>query len=138
MAVYIALMSYRAKYPLATVDNLIDNLGQDLGVGYDIGCAFKATVRGSGLLADKAAQHNILFVVNSFHGYAHNCMCQLHNHPLYIPGCGLEDFETMERVFSSSNGVAPTIRHASQFHFIQSLDLHFQQWDDDKYCELSE
>jgi hypothetical protein len=49
----------------------------------------------------------------------------------------LEDLETMECVFSTSNGVAHTTRYATQYHWTQALDLHFQQWDDDKYRELS-
>jgi len=64
-------------------------------------------------------------------------MCQLQYHPLYLPGTGLEDFETCERVFSSSNATAALIHHASYFHYIQYLDLHFSQWDADKYAELS-
>lgn len=43
----------------------------------------------------------------------------------------------MERVFSASNAVARTTRYATQYHWTQALDLHFQQWDDDKYRELS-
>ncbi|KIM62949.1 hypothetical protein SCLCIDRAFT_24546, partial [Scleroderma citrinum Foug A] len=49
----------------------------------------------------------------------------------------LEDFETCERVFSSSNATAALIRHASHFHYVQYLELHFSQWDADKYAELS-
>ena len=76
-------------------------------------------------------------VVNAFHGHAHNRMCQLQYHPLYLPGTGLEDFETCEHVFSSSNATAGLIRHASHFHYVQFLKLHFSQWDADKYAELS-
>ena len=76
-------------------------------------------------------------VVNVFHGHAHNHMCQLQYHPLYLPGTGLEDFETCEHVFSSSNATAVLICHASYFHYIQYLELHFSQWDADKYAELS-
>jgi len=80
---------------------------------------------------------NVQLVVNAFHGHAHNRMCQLQYHPLYLPGTGLKDFETCERVFSSSNATAVLIRHASHFHYVQSLELHFNQWDADKYAELS-
>ncbi|KIM53554.1 hypothetical protein SCLCIDRAFT_88086, partial [Scleroderma citrinum Foug A] len=27
--------------------------------------------------------------------------------------------------------------HASHFHYVQYLELHFNQWDADKYAELS-
>ncbi|KAF8589382.1 hypothetical protein K439DRAFT_1612816 [Ramaria rubella] len=44
---------------------------------------------------------------------------------------------TYERVFSSSNAVARIVRYASHFHWWQSIHLHYQQWDEDKYSELS-
>ncbi|KZV79460.1 hypothetical protein EXIGLDRAFT_735062, partial [Exidia glandulosa HHB12029] len=75
--------------------------------------------------------------MNAFHGYGHNRLCQLGEHPLYIDGFGLEDLETCERVFSSSNHVASLVRHASHFHYSQFLDLFFQSWDEDKYAALS-
>ncbi|KAJ3746941.1 hypothetical protein EV360DRAFT_76388, partial [Lentinula raphanica] len=34
-----------AKYPLAIVNRLLDVFGKDLGIGYDIGCGFKATIK---------------------------------------------------------------------------------------------
>ncbi|KAF8481388.1 hypothetical protein JB92DRAFT_3085880 [Gautieria morchelliformis] len=64
-------------------------------------------------------------------------MATLKWHPMYLPGVGLEDLETCERLFSASNAVARLIRHASYFHYLQFIDLHFQQWDDDKYLELT-
>ncbi|EGO04410.1 hypothetical protein SERLA73DRAFT_68093 [Serpula lacrymans var. lacrymans S7.3] len=109
-----------AKYPLAIVDHILDNYGSDVGIRYDIGCAHEATL-----------------VVNAFHGYGHNRLCQLSKHPLYLTGYGLEDLETLERVFSASNSVARGIRHATRYHWLQSIDLHFQQWDDDQYQNIS-
>ncbi|OSD08236.1 hypothetical protein PYCCODRAFT_1441222 [Trametes coccinea BRFM310] len=126
-----------AKYPLVHVDHVIDVHGQDTGCGYDIGCSFKETVNKSPLLHMKALAAAIQFVVCAFHGYAHNRLCQLANHPLYLTGYGIEDLEGMERLFSASNNVARVIRYASPFHWMQSLDLHFTQWDEDKYSELS-
>lgn len=114
----------------------MDVLKDDQGIGYDIGCSFSTTLRNSSL-ANKAGVLNLVAVVNSFHGHAHTRRCQLRYHPLYIKGVGLEDFETCERVFSASNSVARLIRHASYFHWSQFVDLHFQQWDKDKYLELS-
>ncbi|KAI5992333.1 hypothetical protein EDC04DRAFT_2510429, partial [Pisolithus marmoratus] len=49
----------------------------------------------------------------------------------------VKDLETCEHIFSSSNNMAPLICHASEFHWKQFLDLHFSQWDSDKYLELS-
>jgi hypothetical protein len=88
-------------------------------------------------ISAKAHSHQHQFVVNSFHGHAHNRRCQLRFHPLYRNGLGLEDLETCERIFSGSNAVAPVIRHASYFHWLQFIDLHFRQWDADRYLELS-
>ncbi|KAG1880935.1 hypothetical protein F4604DRAFT_1879866 [Suillus subluteus] len=125
-----------AKYGLAAIDRMLDVCGKDQALGYDIGCSSRKTVAASSI-ATKANANNLVIVVNAFHGYAHNCQCQLANHPLYLNGFGIEDLETCERIFSSSNSVASLIRHASYFHWVQFLDLHFDQWDKDKYLELS-
>ncbi|KAG2039804.1 hypothetical protein BDR03DRAFT_859352, partial [Suillus americanus] len=111
-------------------------LNKDQALGYDIGCLSCKTVAASSIAA-KAHANNLVIAVNAFHGYAHNRQCQLANHPLYLNGFGIEDLETCERIFSSSNSVASLIRHASYFHWVQFLDLHFDQWDKDKYLELS-
>ncbi|EIW82668.1 hypothetical protein CONPUDRAFT_51967, partial [Coniophora puteana RWD-64-598 SS2] len=126
-----------AKYGLATVAHLLDVHGNDVGLGQDTGCAFSKTVASSPLLGDKARAQNLQICVNAFHGYAHSRLCQLSFHPLYRRGAGLSDLEQMERVFSGSNPVARIVRYASQFHFIQGLDLHFQQWDEDRYADLT-
>ncbi|KIK17208.1 hypothetical protein PISMIDRAFT_64895, partial [Pisolithus microcarpus 441] len=124
------------KYGLAAVNRLLNICGQDQAVGHDVGCASKKTIVSSSL-GKEAQEKRLKVVVNAFHGFAHNRMCQLENHPLYLVGFGNEDLETCERIFSSSNNTAPLIRHASEFHWKQFLDLHFSQWDSDKYLELS-
>ncbi|KAG2086942.1 hypothetical protein BD769DRAFT_1715016 [Suillus cothurnatus] len=126
-----------AKYALATANKLMDVYGSDGVTGYDIGCSFTKTAAASSI-AMKVKNHNHRFVVNSFHGHAHNRRCQLQFHTLYQQGLGIEDLETCERVFSGSNAVAPVIRHASYFHWLQFIDLHFDQWDQDRYQELSQ
>jgi hypothetical protein len=131
-------MLISAKYPLAITNTMIDAYGKDIGMGYDVGCTFSGIVRNSPLLNQKAKEARMQFCVNSFHGYAHNRLCQVQHHPLYLPGFGLEDLKTMEHVFSSSNSVSRVIRYASRYHWAQFIDLHFQQWDEDKYSELSE
>ncbi|EIW80685.1 hypothetical protein CONPUDRAFT_27209, partial [Coniophora puteana RWD-64-598 SS2] len=128
---------FSAKYGLAVVGHLLDTHGKDVNLGQDTGCAFSKTVNSSPLLGDKARKYNLKICVNAFHGYAHSRLCQLSFHPLYLPGAGLSDLEVMERVFSSSNSTARINRYASPFHFLQSLDLHFQQWDEDRYGDLS-
>ena len=110
--------------------------GNDQAIGSDIGCSLSATLAASSI-AQTARVANMQLVMNAFHGHAHNHMCQLQYHPLYLPGTGLKDFETCEHIFSSSNATAALIRHASYFHYIQYLDIHFSQWDADKYAELS-
>jgi hypothetical protein len=129
-------LSTRAKYGLATIAKLIKTFGDDQTVGSDIGCSFTATVLNSSL-GPEASQHRFRLAVNAFHGHAHNRTCQLQFHPLYLTRLGLEDLEVCERIFSSSNSVSRLIRHASYFHWLQFIDLHFDQWDIDRYAELS-
>ncbi|KAG1853525.1 hypothetical protein F4604DRAFT_1686334 [Suillus subluteus] len=125
-----------AKYALATTNKVLDVYGLNGVTGYNIGCSYQKTVNASSI-SFKAHSNHHRFIVNLFHGHAHNRRCQLQFHPLYQDGLGLEDLETCERVFSASNAVAPVVRHASYFHWLQFIDLHFQQWDSDRYLELS-
>ncbi|KZT26423.1 hypothetical protein NEOLEDRAFT_1198259 [Neolentinus lepideus HHB14362 ss-1] len=125
-----------AKYPLAIEDHLLDEYGEDQGHGYDIACSFDTTIGRSGLVGPKARRLGLRLIVNSFHGYAHNRLCQLKNHLLYNPGTGIEDLETLECIFSRSNAVARTVRHATRFHWMQYIDLHFRQQDENSYEAL--
>ncbi|TFK60510.1 hypothetical protein BDN72DRAFT_730156, partial [Pluteus cervinus] len=125
-----------AKYGLAVVDKLLDTFGMDQLNGYDIGCSFEKTTDNSSI-GPKARELNLRFIVDSFHGHAHNQPCQLNYHPLYRIGIGLEDFGTCERIFASSNAAARLIRHSSYYHWKQFIDLHFTRWDEDRYGELS-
>lgn len=117
-------------------DFLRTHLDPDNVLGFDIGCLFNATVQLSRLVGPVATEQKLHILVNAFHGWAHNRTCQLEYHPLYTLGFGLEDLEGMERIFSLSNLVAPLVRSASRFHWLQAYDLHFQQWDEDKYSNL--
>ena len=101
-----------------------------------ITCAFTATVQDSSI-GEWAHFHQLWLALIAFHGYAHGCAYMLKCHPLYLLGFELEDFETCKCVFSASNSVAHLVWHASHFHYLQFIDLHFQQWDDDKYPDLS-
>lgn len=129
-------MIHSAKYSLAAVSQILDLCGNDQAIGHDIGCSSSVTIANSAL-GKRAQEAGLRVVVNAFHGFAHNRLCQLQYHPLYLQGFGNEDLETCERIFSSSNSTAALIRHASVFHWKQFLDLHFDQWDCDKYLELS-
>ncbi|KAA1473373.1 hypothetical protein DENSPDRAFT_765398, partial [Dentipellis sp. KUC8613] len=125
-----------AKYPIAHVSRVLHILGYRPGIGYDIGCSFDGTISRSSL-KELASERHLRFAVPAFHGYAHNRLCQLHFHPLYITGFGLEDMETCERIFSAFNGLAVITRHASQFHRHQAIDMFAKQWDADKYRDIS-
>lgn len=127
----------RAKYPLAIVNRLIDVFGEDILIGYDIGCGFSATIKSSKLLGPKAQEKKCRVCVNAFHGYAHNRACQLQWHPLHTRGAGIEDFEGCERIFSDSNKVASCTRHATTFHRRQAILRFITRWNSDKYIELS-
>jgi hypothetical protein len=81
-------------------------------MGYDIGCVFQKTISSSSL-GTRFTESKSRCCVNAFHGYSHNFACQTQNHPNVIDGVGIEDLETMERVFSSSNQVAGVTRYAS-------------------------
>lgn len=126
----------RAKYPLAITNKLIDVYGDGLCIGYDIGCAFSSTVDSSPLLVPKAKRSRLRFVVPTFHGHAHNRVCQLKWHPLYLKVLGLEDFECCERIFSFSNHLASCTRHSSKFHRHQGIEEHIQYWAELKYSNL--
>lgn len=105
-------------------------------MGYDIGCVFQKTISSSSL-GTQFAESGSRCCVNVFHGYSHNFTCQTKNHPSVIDGVGLEDLETMEQVYSSSNQVAGVTRYASAYHQRVYIDMFFQQWDDDKYRNLA-
>jgi Kyakuja-Dileera-Zisupton transposase len=76
-------------------------------------------------------------MVGAFHGHAHNRKCQLRWHPLHILGTGHSEGEGCEHIFSASNELAQSTRHASPFHRHQSIEEHFTFWDKDKYAALS-
>ncbi|KAK7052792.1 hypothetical protein R3P38DRAFT_3306380 [Favolaschia claudopus] len=121
------------KYPLAMVKALMDRYGADIGVGYDIMCAFFKTLTRSSLGSQVTAMR-LRGVVPAFHGHAHNRACQIGWHPLYVDGVGLEDFEECERTFSKSNHLAAATRLATPFHRQQQIDEHFHFHDLDKHA----
>lgn len=49
---------------------------------------------------------------------------------------GLEDLETLERVFSSSNQLAPIVRYATAYRRRVFIHNFFRQWDEEKYYNL--
>ncbi|KAG2352683.1 hypothetical protein BDR07DRAFT_1454895 [Suillus spraguei] len=125
-----------AKYPLAIIDKLLAVYGKNGGCAYDIGCAFSKTLTNSSL-GMRAGELDFRLMVGAFHGHAHNRKCQLDWHPMYIPGTGHTEGEGCEHIFSSSNELARSTRHASPFHRRQTIEEHFSFWDTDKYATLS-
>ncbi|KAI0699449.1 hypothetical protein BC835DRAFT_1405155 [Cytidiella melzeri] len=120
-----------AKYPLATVAKVLESIGQDTLGGYDIGCAFLSTVQRSSL-GPAFQEKNSRFCVCAFHGYSHCHTCQMRFHPNNLTGAGLEDLETMERIFSASNQLASVTRYASPYQRRLFIEAYFRQWDEDK------
>ncbi|THU96505.1 hypothetical protein K435DRAFT_664315 [Dendrothele bispora CBS 962.96] len=124
-----------AKYPLAMVAKALEVFDDRWMLGYDIGCRFVSTIASTSL-APQFLTKKCRTCVNAFHGCAHNCLCQHKNLPLNIKGMGLEDLETLERVFSSSNQLASVTRYMSAYRRRVFIDMHFKQWDADKYQSL--
>ncbi|KAJ7841691.1 hypothetical protein B0H14DRAFT_3086723 [Mycena olivaceomarginata] len=126
-----------SKYPLAVVEVLLDTFGLKLGGGYDIGCHFESTLKNSEL-GDKARTNRFKSLVGSFHGHAHNRLCQLSFLATYVEGLGLEDLEGCERYFSRSNALAKSVRYANKFHRRQEITTFMKQIDDlEVYANLS-
>ena len=121
------------KYPLAIVNRLFNQYGADIGLGYDIFCAFIKTLLRSSLGA-KTVALRLQGVVPAFHGHAHNRACQVQWHPMYMEGVGLEDFEECERTFYKSNELASITRLATPFHRQQQIDEHFFFHDLNKHA----
>ena len=133
----ICLTNFSSKYPLALISSLMDSLEGRFLIGYDIGCGFSKTLNNSRQLGAKARRRGLRMCVGAFHAYAHRRPCQLDWRPSYVEGAGLEDFESCERFFSRSNGVAGCTRHASAYHRRQSIQRHIEVWNKDRYEENS-
>ncbi|KAF9058384.1 hypothetical protein BDP27DRAFT_1241338, partial [Rhodocollybia butyracea] len=126
-----------AKYPLSIVAKALQVFDDEqFIVGYDIGCSFSETVAKTSLNEPFQAKR-CRFCVNAFHGYSHNAFCQQFFHPTHIKGMGLEDLETLERIFALSNQLASVTRYMSPYRRRVFIDLYFQQWDRDKYANVA-
>lgn len=110
-------------------------LGEKVLLGYDIGCVFEGTVSRTSL-ASLFKSKGWWACVNAMHGYTHEFLCRLTFHPSGIHGMGLEDLETMERLFSAMNALAAGTRHMSEYRRRVFIDLFLQQWDCEKYQNL--
>ncbi|KAI0739797.1 hypothetical protein C8Q80DRAFT_1222084 [Daedaleopsis nitida] len=124
-----------AKYGIAVVAKILCMIRCKVLLGYNIGCAFEETVKRSSLGPEFVASGS-RFCVNAFHGYSHSYQCQVQHHPNSITGIGIEDLETMERIFSGSNKLAPVTRYASAYCRHLLIDLYYRQWDHEKYSNI--
>ena len=122
------MLIFRSKYPLAIVAKMLDVFGQDLALGYDIGCRFETTIRNSPL-GPTAIAKNHRCLVGAFHGHAHNRLCQSRYLATYVKGLGLEDLESCERFFAKSNSLASSTRYASVFHRRQAISEYARYTD---------
>ena len=78
-------------------------------LAFNIGCSFDSTIKNSPMLVVTAKAPGLQVVVNAFHDWAHNRLCQLKYHPVYRTGMSLEDLKMLERFFSSLNMIARTV-----------------------------
>lgn len=127
----------RAKYPLAITARAMETFEGPVLQAYDIGCSFGIVIKHSRLGAE-FERCGSRSCVNAFHGYTHNYACQTQHHPNIVEGIGLEDLETLERVFSGSNNLAAITRYATPYHRHVFIAEYFQHWDDQKYANLSQ
>ncbi|KAJ7799758.1 hypothetical protein B0H14DRAFT_3092767 [Mycena olivaceomarginata] len=125
-----------AKYGFAVVNHLISVLGE-IGDGYDIGCKFGKMVNAHPVLGPRARANNYRSLVGAFHRHGHNRLCQLCNLATYVSGVGMEPLEGCEILFSESNALAPSTRHASVFHRQQTIVNYLRQKDVETYGSLS-
>ncbi|KAF7317245.1 hypothetical protein HMN09_00459600 [Mycena chlorophos] len=117
-----------AKYGLSITCHLLAVLGKHV-LGYDIGCKFEQWVYEHPLVCKLAEEKGFSAVVGAFHITGHLRQCQLRNMPLYRDGMGLEAVENAENIFSKSNALAGTTRHASAFHRRQDIVNYFSHSD---------
>ncbi|KIK13210.1 hypothetical protein PISMIDRAFT_65409, partial [Pisolithus microcarpus 441] len=102
LAFFSSTNSVRAKYPLAMINCLAAAYGPNGACAYDIGCTFAKTVSTSSI-GPRIQTLGLHFMVGAFHGHAHNRLCQLGWHPMYIEGTSNMEGEGCEHVFSAFN-----------------------------------
>jgi len=115
--------------------HLMSVYGLDIGLAYDVGCAFVTIVYNSSL-GPLARELNLCMMVGLFYGHAHNRQCELSWHPLHIVGAEHSEGEGCKHIFLLSNDQTHLTRHATWFYWHQSLEEHFTFWDQDKYVAL--
>ncbi|KAJ6522807.1 hypothetical protein DFH09DRAFT_1330394 [Mycena vulgaris] len=117
-----------AKYPLAVVKELLGVFGLKIGARYDVGCHFKATINHSEL-GEEAWEKGLKCLVGSFHGHAHNHLCQLGFLATYVGGMGLKDLKGCEHYFSRSSSLTKLCRYTSRFHRQQEITMYVKHFN---------
>ena len=100
------LILLRFKYPLAVVNKMLMTFGKNQGGRYDTGCQFKTTLNNSSM-GPLARSLNYTSLVDTFHGHAHQRLCQLTHLATYQRDLGIEDLGMCERAFSKLNAMGP-------------------------------
>ncbi|KAL4079175.1 hypothetical protein J3A83DRAFT_4356133 [Scleroderma citrinum] len=98
------------KYPLAMVDKVLS----------------LSTMINSTSLSSKFWALKSCMCIDAFHGYSHNY------------GSGLEDFETMEYIFSILNQLASITCYSSPYTHQLAINAFFRQWNEDCYLNLGQ
>ncbi|PPQ93511.1 hypothetical protein CVT25_005212 [Psilocybe cyanescens] len=93
------------KYPLAIINQLLQEFRSDICLAYEIMCDFTVTLKKS-ILSEKVRAFCFCGVISAFYDHAYNCGCQVQWHPLYIEGVGLEGFKECKHTFCCSNKFA--------------------------------
>jgi hypothetical protein len=129
---------YSAKYPLAMFSKVIHTHGENILIGYDIGCHHSITAHNHPLTSKLVCKNNTESIVGAFHGYAHERSCQLKWHPLWRVSAGMEDFEGCKRFFSHSNAVVRSTQHASKYNRCQQINQHIEVSDMECLANMGE
>ena len=106
--------------------------GHKILFAYDVGCTFSATLSNSSI-GELAHNFNFKSCTGSFHGAAHNQLCQLSFHIGLMDGAGIEDGEGNKRLYYSSNALMSVMFHLMAYYYHLQMHIHFEKWDQDKH-----
>lgn len=116
------------KYPLATVEALLNVFSTGIGGGCDIRCQFHAILAhvawGTMLRQSIIPPWLGYFIVMPITTYA-----SFFYLVTYVKGMGLEDLEGCECFFSRSNTLVSSVRYASVFHQHQEVAEYMKHLD---------
>ncbi|KAL9937003.1 hypothetical protein V8E36_004238, partial [Tilletia maclaganii] len=114
-------------YAFALLQHLIAACGanlRSLGICYDIGCKLAVSPRMKLALQDSGL--NITYAVSLFHVYGHDFDCQLKYSPRRLPGFGLTDGESLERLWSALTDMVSFTRSMTTVGRRQTLCARLQ------------